>query len=110
MSVPTLATKLGITGTSAALGGLEGFLAGEGVEGRTKDAALVGTLSGFLGYGGEKAVKFVAPKVSEFFQKLKNKATSETKKPRLIPKEKLSAREIREMKEYQDMMDRGAEF
>ena len=77
MSVPALATKLGVTGTSAALGGLEGFLAGEGVEGRAKDAALVGTLSGLLGYGGEKAVKFVSPKVSEFFQKLKNKVTSE---------------------------------
>jgi len=78
MSVPALATKLGTTGASAALGGLEGFLAGEGVEGRAKDAALVGTLSGLLGYGGEKAVKFVSPKVSEFFQKLKNKVTSET--------------------------------
>jgi len=37
-------------------------------------------------------------------------ALTEANKPRLIPKEKLSAREIREMKEYQDMMDRGSEF
>ena len=77
MSVPALATKLGVTGSSAALGALEGFLSGENIEGRAKDAAFVGTLSGMLGYGGEKAVKFFAPKVSNFFQKLKNKITSE---------------------------------
>lgn len=77
ISVPKLATKLGVTGSSAVLGALEGFLSGENIEGRAKDAAFIGSLSGMLGYSGEKAVKFFAPKVSNFFQKLKNKVTSE---------------------------------
>ena len=81
MSVPALATKLGVTASSAGLGALEGFLSGENIEGRAKDAAIVGTLSGLAGYGGEKLLKYVSPKVSSFFRSLSRKSSEQPVDP-----------------------------
>ena len=81
MSAPALATKLGVIASSAGLGALEGFLSGENIEGRAKDAAIVGTLSGLAGYGGEKLLKYVSPKVSSFFRSLSRKSSEQPVDP-----------------------------
>jgi hypothetical protein len=71
MTIPVLATKMSIATGSAGLGALEGFLTGEGLQGRIDEGAL-GAIFGRIGGGMfEKA----SPKVKEFLTSLKEKVS-----------------------------------
>jgi hypothetical protein len=93
MTIPVLATKMSIATGSAGLGALEGFLTGEGLQGRIDEGAL-GAIFGRIGGGMfEKA----SPKVKEFLTSLKNKLTS-TKLPKPRNDQEAMAKKILEMR------------
>ena len=75
MSIPVLATRLGIATGSAALGALEGLLTGEGLQGKIDQGALLGISGGVAGKYLPKLFEVAAPKVKGFLTSLKEKVS-----------------------------------
>lgn len=75
MSIPALATRLGIATGSAALGALEGFLTGEGLQSKIDQGALGGIFGGIGGKYLPKLFEVAAPKVKGFLTSLKEKVS-----------------------------------
>ena len=75
MSIPVLATRLGIATGSAALGAFEGLLTGEGLQGKIDQGALGGIFGGIGGKYLPKLFEVAAPKVKGFLASLKTKVT-----------------------------------
>jgi hypothetical protein len=75
MSIPALATRLGIATGSAALGALEGLLTGEGLQSKIDQGALGGIFGGIGGKYLPKLFEVAAPKVKGFLTSLKEKIT-----------------------------------
>ena len=75
MSIPVLATRLGIATGSAALGAFEGLLTGEGLQGKIDQGALLGISGGVAGKYLPKLFEVAAPKVKGFLASLKTKVT-----------------------------------
>ena len=75
MSIPVLATRLGIATGSAALGAFEGLLTGEGLQGKIDQGALGGIFGGIGGKYLPKLFEVAAPKVKGFLTSLKEKVS-----------------------------------
>ena len=75
MTIPVLATKMSIATGSAGLGALEGFLTGEGLQGRIDEGALGAIFGGVAGKYLPKLFEKASPKVKEFLTSLKEKVS-----------------------------------
>ena len=75
MSIPALATRLGIATGSAALGALEGFLTGEGLQSKIDQGVIFGVTGGIGGRYLPKWFELAAPKVKGFLTSLKEKVS-----------------------------------
>ena len=97
MSIPALATRLGIATGSAALGALEGFLTGEGLQSKIDQGVIFGVTGGIGGRYLPKWFELAAPKVKGFLTSLKEKITG-ARLPEPRNEQEAMAKKILEMR------------